>query len=191
MKNPGLPVGVYGVQNRRAGAGDEEFPVIAGFERRTYRALPWVLHVFAPLVLGGVIYALYRSPDLLVFDWLRAFGLDPPAAWFRFEPQGSTAHLPAGVVFSLPDGLWVYALTAAMSLLWRDRPGRVGALWLSSGLVLGLGIELAQSLGRFPGTFDPYDMLAAGVAFPIALWFTHPSRHIHRYQRNRNERRNP
>ena len=41
------------------------------------------VHVVLPLVIGIAIYLLWRSTSLIVFEWLRLFGLLSPVLFSR------------------------------------------------------------------------------------------------------------
>jgi hypothetical protein len=131
------------------------------------RVLFLVLHVLAPVIAGGLIYVRWRDANLLMFRWFRVLRLETVVAWLRTgaaEPTGWSFWL----AYSLPDGLWVYALTALMIFLWRDARSPMKFLWPCLGLLLGAGSELGQLAGIIPGSFDVIDLVvclfAAGAA---------------------------
>jgi hypothetical protein len=128
-----------------------------------------VLHVVLPVLLGAAVYVLFRSPTLRVFQWLDALGLGGlvPAARAWARPIGE--HLPGWLLFSAPDGLWVYGLTACLALVWRGEPGRGRRAWLCVGLALGAGGEVGQWMGLVPGVFDGADLLLCLAAWGAAL----------------------
>ena len=71
-----------------------------------------LLHVILPVVVGAAIYVVWRVPTLRVFEWANAVGLGGVISTFRvFALQGGIRP-PRIVLFTLPDGLWVYSLTA-------------------------------------------------------------------------------
>lgn len=127
------------------------------------------LHVVAPVAVGALIYLLFRSPDLLVFDWAEQVGLAAPLSSVRDFTLPARSVLPSWFVFSVPDGLWVYGLTAAMALIWGGHISVDALPWLASGLVLGGGGELGQMPGLVPGTFDLVDLVMVVGAFVLAL----------------------
>jgi hypothetical protein len=141
-------------------------------------------HVVAPIVLGSLIYVLWRSPTLRVFRWLGGVGLGPAVEWARDVAEPLGAVLPSWLLYSLPDGLWVYAVTAFMAWTWmparpkdpdtadaEPRPvGWAAVPWLGAGLGIGCGTELLQAIGAFPGTFDAIDLLLSAVAGAVAFW---------------------
>lgn len=135
------------------------------------RVLFLVLHVLTPVIAGGLIYVRWRDANLLMFKWFRVLGLEPVVGLLRSgagEPSGSFFWL----AYSLPDGLWVYALTALMVFLWRDARSPMKLLWPSLGLLLGAGSELGQLAGIVPGSFDVIDLLVCLFAAVAAMVLT-------------------
>jgi hypothetical protein len=122
-----------------------------------------------PIALGTAIYVLWRTQQLLVFRWVEALGLMPAVSTARDALAGIGRALPAWVLYSLPDALWVYAGTAFYALVWNPGPGRPRLFWTSLPGVLALGGELGQALGAVPGTFCPIDMLLCALAWWAAL----------------------
>lgn len=131
--------------------------------------LRYLLHVALPVVLGAAIYVLFRSPRLRVFDWLHAAGLGDAVPAARAWAQPAAEHLPPWLLYSAPDGLWVYGLTACLALVWRGAPGRARRAWLCAGILLGAGGELGQLAGPVPGVFDPADLLLCVLAGGAAI----------------------
>ncbi len=127
-------------------------------------------HVAAPLIAGGLLYVGARSDGLLLWRWARALGIEPALRAVR-EALALLADAPSWARFTLPDALWVYALTATLCLLHR-RP----RAYLLVPLALGPGAELLQAAGWLPGTYDPLDLLATSLALALAAALTSTSR---------------
>lgn len=126
-------------------------------------------HVATPLLGGGLVYLVFRSPDLLVFRWIEALGGLPALLGLRAMLEPTSQALPSWVLYSLPDGLWVYAFMSFMLHLWRGaRPGP-RRFWAAMGPALGMGWEAGQWLGLTPGTFDVMDVALMAVMACIAL----------------------
>lgn len=132
------------------------------------------LHVVLPLLIGGSIYLLWRDTSLLMFRWLDLVG---GVAWL--EPaRGAVAplrsSLPDWLLFSVPDGAWVYACVAFFGRLWFDGPPLPRLFWTALGPALAIGGEIGQLIGVVPGTFDWVDVAwyaAAGVVAAIAAFW--------------------
>lgn len=133
---------------------------------------PWraLLLVVVPLVIGAAIYLLWRERNLLMFAWVDAAGLGPGLDAARSATASFGARLPAWVRYSLPNGLWIFALNAALLRIWRGGHPLFRGLWLALALALGTGAELLQAAGLLPGTFDLTDLTVGVTAavLPIA-----------------------
>jgi hypothetical protein len=131
------------------------------------------IHVLLPLVAGGLVYLCWRAPNLLMFKWFGALGFESSITSLRAATAAAQTAVPHWLIYSLPDGLWVYALTSLMILLWRHADSlAIKMFWLSMGLLLGAGSELAQLAGILPGAFDPIDLLVCLAAPAAALLLT-------------------
>ena len=64
-----------------------------------------------------------------------------------------------------PDLAWAFGFTLAMRAWWGSSPE--GRIWSVGPVLVGVGWEIGQGLGRFPGTGDPLDVAAyaLGAAF--------------------------
>lgn len=125
-------------------------------------------HVLSPLLAGGLLYLGARSDELLYWRWARAIGVEHALRAVR-EALSFLAHAPSWVRFTLPDALWVYALTATVCLLHRRPRG-----YLLVPLALGPGAELLQAAGVLAGTFDPLDLIATTLALVLGVALTTP-----------------
>jgi|APGre2960657505_1045072.scaffolds.fasta_scaffold38147_2 hypothetical protein len=119
-----------------------------------------IIHCLTPLLIGGLLYILFRSTDIRMFKWFSIIGLDNliyllREVFFQFKND-----LPCWTYYSLPDGLWVYAFTSSLLILWNGRL----TFWLSLPLLTGTFVEIAQGLKIFPGTFDILDLFFTTIA---------------------------
>ena len=129
-------------------------------------------HVILPLLVGCFIYVCWRDFDLPMFRWFELVGMGPLVHQLRIFTAPLQVRLPFWFQFSLPDAMWVYALTAFMALVWKGTTSWVRVFWMSMGLLLGAGSELGQLAGVVPGTFDPNDFVLCVFAACLALVFT-------------------
>lgn len=119
------------------------------------------------LITGGVIYVLFRSSGLILFDWIDALGLSHKVQIIREASAGLT---PGSFIrYSLPDGLWLtsYLLIINAVIGHNDR-----WLWLGFTLLLptyAICHEVLQGLGVCRGTFDTLDLLCYSVPLAIDL----------------------
>jgi hypothetical protein len=141
-----------------------------------------LLHVALPILAGGLIYVCWRDPNLMMFRWFRALGWEPIVLQLRRATAAGMTTLPFWFVYSLPDGLWVYALTAFMGHVWSGSRARVVRIaFLGAGPVLGAGSELGQLARLVPGSFDWTDLvfyLAAGALAFLAVARSNSKRRV-------------
>lgn len=131
------------------------------------------LHVLLPVLAGGLIYICWRDADLFMFRWFGAAGLGTLVNDLRAAVAGAQPGLPRWFLYCLPDGLWVYALTAFMMHVWGGARSSVLAIgWISLGLVIGAGSELGQLAGIVPGGFDRVDLFFSVFAAGLAIFNT-------------------
>lgn len=126
-------------------------------------------HVLLPVLIGGVIYSLWRSKTLLVFAFYRWIGLDEPVQALRLQLASFKHLIPGPVLYSLPDGLWVYAFTSLMGFIWFRVPrSSAKLLWTLLPVSMAMGAEIGQGFRLVPGTFDWSDMLSYLIAWALA-----------------------
>lgn len=108
------------------------------------------------ICFSALIYVAYAPKSLLVFHWLSLVHAEDMAEQVRH----SAFSIPSWVRHNLPDGLWVYAATLALSLPWKGGEAkRKAMIWLSAPLILATGAEFGQALHFVKGTFDPLDLM--------------------------------
>lgn len=103
--------------------------------------------VVLPIALGTAVYVGWRSTNLLIFDWMAIIGI--PDNVFR-----PSVNLSQSMLYSFPDGCWVFAGTSWMLFIWR----RISP-WVFAVAILGIGSELGQGIGLVPGTFEWNDIV--------------------------------
>jgi hypothetical protein len=130
-----------------------------------------LVHVALPLLVGGLIYVGWRVDHLFMFTWFDALGLTPLVEVIRAFAAPARPYVPGWVLFSVPDGTWVYAAVAFFGRLWRDGPLWAQVLWIGIAPALAIGGELGQVPGWVPGTWDWVDTLCYVVAAAVAFTF--------------------
>jgi hypothetical protein len=135
------------------------------------RGVKYTAHVVIPLLVGGAIYVVGRSRALRMFTWFEALHLDGFVQSLRDSYGAQFATLPAWILFSLPDGAWVYSFALSMGLLWIDTNPRAALSLAAIGPALGIGGELGQLASIVPGTFDVTDLLVSSAAAIAAMLF--------------------
>ena len=130
----------------------------------------WLIAILA-ILLGGMIYILFRESDIAAFHWLSSTRMDEWIREIRSLEAGSKLGLPSWVIYSLPDGLWAFAYTLIISSLWISKRSRIKWVWLSTIPLLIFGFEILQYLKILPGTFCRADLLsgAAGILAGVLI----------------------
>jgi hypothetical protein len=127
-----------------------------------------------PFFIGAAIYILWRSQALFLFTWLRQVGLHAPMLALRAHFAGVKHLVPDFILYSLPDGLWLYAFTALMGFIWLNEPNRYLRLfWNLLPVFLAVGSEFGQRFRLIPGTFDWWDVVSYIAAWVPAVVSIH------------------
>lgn len=117
------------------------------------------------LLLGGIIYLLFRPTTLLLFHTLDLVGLMPLVTDCR--TLVATCQPSEFVVYSLPGSLWAASyILLVVSLL--ERAMRWQRMIVASIIPLaGICSELMQQAGLLPGVFDTADLVCYAVPLII------------------------
>lgn len=119
--------------------------------------------VIAPLMVGGMIYILFRPETLLMFDWFEKAGLLHFIQGLRASFKGKLI-LPQWFIYNLPDALWIFSFTNLMLLIWQLKLTKDSIFWILLAPTIGVLSELGQANGIIAGTFDPKDLFFILVA---------------------------
>ncbi len=117
-----------------------------------------------PLLIGGVVYVLWRAPSLLMFEWFDYLGLAPLIGLLRAALSGVGNQLPGWILYSWPDAAWAMSGVMIFACIWRGSQSHARHAWIFLAPSLAIGSELAQCLGLLPGTFDPADLISCCLA---------------------------
>ena len=119
-------------------------------------------------LMGCAVYMLFRSPSVKVFSWLDAIGLKD--FFLNVRPDVSKDELPDWLLYSFPDGCWVFSYVLFMDAIWMARI-REGVFFLLLLPVIALASELLQGTGLLRGTFDWGDVIAYSLGAILGfLW---------------------
>lgn len=119
--------------------------------------------IFLPLLFCLFIYLFYRTEKTVVNQI--AISL------FSFEGFTKLQHLVSSklplnrhVIYSLPEGLWVFCITLTSNFLFV-KIGRHQISLLFVPLLFAIGLELFQLLNVTNGRFDYWD-----IGFSLLFW---------------------
>ncbi|EAR16287.1 MULTISPECIES: hypothetical protein [Robiginitalea] len=128
---------------------------------------------FITLLCGGLIYVLFRTATLKMFVWYETIGLGGLINELRNWSFQFAGKLPEWILFSLPDGLWIFSYVCLMLAIWRNSFSFKNAIWILIIPILAISSEIGQYLGLVIGTFDFADLLfyIFGMTLPF-IFFT-------------------
>ncbi len=151
---------------------EEKFKGKTILERKTLRAISGSLIVIltiifasVSLIAGGAIYLCFRPASLVMFRWIEAVGLLNVVESIR---DSRSFSLPDWVVYSLPDGLWVYSYVVFMGWVWNFNFTK-GLIFILAVPIIGIISEIAQLLGWLPGIFDWKDLTAYFLGTAVGI----------------------
>ena len=120
------------------------------------------LLVFLPLLLGVIIYLLYRSKNLFYYNFIHFLNIN---GYVLFAREVATLYrklFPTWVIYSLPDGLWLFS-TGAVFLIARKKY-LLHFFWFLFIYLFVVGGEFVQKYygghGTPIGTYDKTDIIA-------------------------------
>lgn len=128
---------------------------------------------FSTIMLGGLIYILFRSPSILMFEWLDQINLSKYVLELRSYIDSYSLILPNWFLYSLPDGLWLFSYISFLLIIWDNKVSKKNIFWILLLPIIAVSSELAQFMEIIPGTFDIVDLIfyIAGSVLPL-LFFT-------------------
>ena len=134
------------------------------------RYILWsALAVFA----GGIIYILFRPTEPVFLNWFRAIGIENWLGIVREQSLSFTHVLPQWLVYSLPNGLWAFAYTSIVLIIWKGSSSFLKYFWYLSIPILVFGFELLQLTGYLQGTFCLYDVTWGVLGITLGMLTVH------------------
>ena len=122
------------------------------------------------LIIGFILYILFRNESLIMFSWLKALGLYDSIHHFR---NSITYSLPSWIYGSLPYALWDLSLGLILIAIWAKRMSFYIKIFIALLVfLLGPVIELFQLTNIIRGTFDIVDLtclVLANIAIILLL----------------------
>lgn len=116
----------------------------------------WVVSLFL-ILIGGMIYILYRPESLLLFRVTDSLGITPLIDMLR--SNSSRFMLPSFMINSLPAGLWTASYLLMMFITTKFYSRKVRLMLALPLPVVAIILEFLQFFGWCPGTFDIYDLI--------------------------------
>ena len=114
-------------------------------------------YVINPILFGGMIYIIFRSKSLKMFDWFEKINLSNQIEIIR--GYFSNVQLPNWIIYNLPDLLWVFSFTSFLFIIWSKRIKKENMFYLIFPTGIGVISEFGQLFSIINGTFDTVDII--------------------------------
>ena len=129
-----------------------------------------IITIVMMLMVGGLVYLLFRPRTLLLFHVADAMGLSSVITRCRSAVEGIT--LPDWMIYCLPNALWAGAYVLLADSVLKGRSVRLRLLVTAVIPALGLLSEVMQAFGLLPGTFDGWDVVAYALPYLLYLIYS-------------------
>ena len=123
----------------------------------------------ASLLIGSMVYVLFRPTSLLMFHWADSLGLTALIHALRSYSHSAARLLPNWFVYSLPFALWVSSYLFCIRAIWWRSVCRSRYLWFWCVPITSVTAEICQYLRILPGTFDFLDLLTIGLGTAVGF----------------------
>jgi len=121
--------------------------------------------VIIALLLAAIIYFFRTNPPLLIASLKEKLF---SGNVFTIKLNGKN-EFEKWFVNSLPDGLWMFAFTLTLLVIWKAKGIRAMSFWIPFSLLVGVMSEILQKFKFVPGTFDVIGILTSTLFFLIAF----------------------
>lgn len=121
----------------------------------------------AALIFGGLVYIIFRSESLLMFQWFQEIGIMEYVERLRLEFGHYNIH--EWVKDCMPAGLWLFSYLFIIDAVWWKEKTVTYKIFLGLLPVLASGSEIMQYYRLLPGTFDIMDICSYFVAILLFI----------------------
>ena len=95
------------------------------------------------IIIGGMIYVLWREQTLLMFSWFNSMGVMDAIEAMRYSASPYHSIVPKWIYFSLPNAMWLLGGTLLFSSIWKDHVYE-RYFWMTLFSIIAIGSELGQ-----------------------------------------------
>ena len=106
----------------------------------------FILSFFA-LVIGTMIYLLFRVSTLKVFTWLDFIGIDFLHSNLRKDSVNLIPLIPDWFIYSFPDGIWIFSYVILMISIWNFKMNAQSIFWIIIIPIIAILSEIFQFFG--------------------------------------------
>lgn len=117
----------------------------------------FLAHIFS-LFIGGGIYLFFRTEKLLMFKWINSLGAEGVLNKIRLITLNFRPSIPDWLLYSLPDGLYVFSYVSLMLAVWNMKFTLTSIFWILNIPLIIIVSEIGQLLLIVPGTYDIKDL---------------------------------
>ena len=121
------------------------------------------------LMLGSFIYVSFRQDTLILFDWLSDIGVFEFIAGYRHYTLPFADNIPNWILYSLPDGLWLFSYISFALIIWDNKISKHGFFWIIIVPTIAICSEIGQLFNIIPGTYDLVDIFIYVLFFILAV----------------------
>jgi hypothetical protein len=133
----------------------------------------FLLNFLLPIFIGSFIYIVFRKNTLLVFTWISFFDLGGFVNVLRSFFGEYKKYIPDFILYSLPDGLWVYSGTVLFLRIWRHEKNSFSKyFWILLPFAVSILMEFSQLFNLIRGTFCFNDVLFIIFLFIIPIYIS-------------------
>ncbi len=125
-----------------------------------------IVFAFLSLWSGAMIYILFRPTNLLMFNILYSIGLMD----FVNSIRPNLRDIPEWIIYSLPDGLWLFSYCLFIGSIWNFELKRCFCVLMILPIYAILH-EIGQNVHFVSGTFDWIDLTTYLTAFVLGLLY--------------------
>ena len=122
------------------------------------------------ILFGGFIYVAFRSDSIILFSWIDYIGFTELIDNLRLKTLPYKDGVPDWVLYSLPDGLWLFSFSSAVMVIWEGEITRYSLILLLSMLILVISLEVLQCYNIIDGTFDIIDIIFFIFGAVLPVW---------------------
>lgn len=144
--------------------------IVTDFHVNTYETRVFLKLVVAIILLfvGGLIYVIFRSDNLLMFYWFRDLGLD--GIVIKLKEEYGQMNIWYWVRYNMPAGLWLLSYMFIIDSIWDDGNGYAYKYFITILPITAIFSEAIQFFHLLPGTFDILDIIS--YVFAILFFIT-------------------
>lgn len=131
----------------------------------------YIGHIFT-LLCGSLMYILFRTSNLKMFVWFEKLNFLNVISKLRSFTTNSTAQIPNVILYSLPDGLWLFSYISLVLYVWKNKINQENLFWIFIIPIISISSELGQIIKIIPGTFDFVDLIMylLGTILPFIIY---------------------